>query len=144
MELDDKLVSAVVKHAKTILQAMWEASEVTEVEGQEVRTYEGALVRLVVNELGIGTPRYSQCLTMLKKMGAITQLRRGAGGQVSLWRLHRFPTDEEFADTAPPPLSKQAVSEQMIAVRQALRDLEGRMSRLERALVTPVQGDDNE
>lgn len=66
-------------------------------EGEEaVYKYKGMLTKLFVKTGNNKTTNYSRIINMLKSMGCIEQVRRGAGSAESIWLLWKRPTEELY------------------------------------------------
>lgn len=97
--------------------------------------YTGALTRLF-SDLGLSTPYYTHCTQAMMAMDCIRQVRRGGGGQGSVWMLLQEPTEELFKIYAPQRTSTENKrvdegEQQMRIMNSRIAQLESRMAILE-------------
>lgn len=95
---------------------------------QYMIVYEGALTRLITQELNLSVPYYTSVTRALKNMGCIRQLRRGGSSSKSQWELIKAPTEEAFNNQTKPKQPKQDKYEMCL---QQIRDLNKRVLKLE-------------
>lgn len=93
--------------------------------------WEGHLTKLFA-QLGLPIPYYTTVMRKLKGMGCAEQLRRGGGGSASKWQLNFEPTEELFLGTR---VLQTAKSGKLATAEQQIRDLNKRVSALERLLL---------
>ncbi len=94
--------------------------------------FHGSIVQLFAT-LGISNGSYSPITGLLKQMGAITQLQRGARGIESVYQLGGRPTVEDLLSTvvsSPSDLTKLTKADMLVVVQQ-LTDIEKRIGRLD-------------
>lgn len=121
------VISAIYDHCVAVYKAMLEEAEMEELDGL---VYEGHLTRLIIQDLGLSTPYYTQVKRRLVAMGCIEQLRRGGGHAMSRWKLLTEPTEESFNSIAS---QKHAPKGKYAVLAQQLRDLNRRVTQLEMA-----------
>ena len=89
-------VPALYDHCYKVYTAMAEEAVEEDFRDETFLVWTGFASRLLNEKLGIPIPLYGKVLYALKKMGCITQLRRGGGNAPSKWALHEKPTEETF------------------------------------------------
>jgi len=93
------------------------------------RIYMGALTGLI-GDLGYNSGDYSRITKRLVQMGCITQLKRGAGGTPSVWKLNTEPSYEAYlmekrAKPKRPANQLYELSSRITALELAVRRLQG-------------------
>ena len=127
-ERDEEGTPKLLNHCKLVYDRMYEQSEWDS--GYTYIVWEGHLTH-VLEELGLGIPRYTRVVTALKEMGCIEQLRRGNSGAESIWHLYHEPDNVRFnALTA----KNKTRSPRARATDQRWRDLERRVAAIETRL----------
>jgi len=127
---DNKPTPMLFDHCLKVYKAMEEVSHLEDVDGVEVRVYEGHLTKLV-QSAGLAAPYYTSVKNALADMGCIQQLRRGGGTAQSRWILVTWPSEELFNNN--PELNKPGTGK-MAVMEQQLRDMKKRMERVEQAV----------
>lgn len=93
---------ALYDHCIKVYEAMMRSSSkqsyIDNGGSKEAIIYEGFLTKLVTDELSLSVPYYTSVLSALKKMGCISQLRRGGSTTPSQWHLHHQPSEELFRE----------------------------------------------
>ncbi len=92
--------------------------------------FHGSIVQQFAT-LGISNGSYSSITGMLKQVGAITQLQRGARGIESIYQLGGRPTVEELSSVLSPSDLTKLTKADMLVVVQQLTDIEKRIGRLD-------------
>src|SRR5882757_3836561 len=99
----DDTLPVLYQHCKDVYERMLTQSTKQEYkDGEEVKiaiVYEGFLTKLVTEQLHLSVPYYTSTIRALKKMGCMSQLRRGGSTSPSQWQLFREPTEELFRST---------------------------------------------
>lgn len=114
----------LLQHCKVIYDGMLEQAE-EPVDETKPREWRGMLTKLFVR-LDYGTSNYSRIVNMLRSMGCIEQVRRGAGKVDSVWLLWQPPSLELFEWVKEQELyggDREETSPQESSVEQRLRDL---------------------
>jgi hypothetical protein len=123
---------AVFRHSLTVYREMEQQGKVVKVEDTSMLVYEGKLVELVTDTCDLSIPYYTKVTKALKGMGCARQLRRGGGNSPSQWELITEPTPELF-DLYINDVPVEEEPEE-VASMQMPRDMNKRMTRIERAL----------
>lgn len=131
-ETDKEGTPKLLRHCQSVYDKMYEQSEWDS--GYSYIIWEGHLTH-VVEELGLGIPRYTRIVTALKGMGCIEQLRRGNSGAESLWHLYHEPDQARFNAWNNQNKTKHPRAR---ASDQRWRDLEARVSALEAHLLEKI------
>jgi hypothetical protein len=105
-EEQDVPLPAVFEHAVTVYRRMESEAELvnygeTGDGGADIKrlVWEGHLTKLF-SSLHFSVPYYTSVTRELKRMGCISQIRRGGGNAASKWQLHHEPTEELFRGDA--------------------------------------------
>lgn len=94
-----------------------------------ILVWEGMLTRLITNELNLSVPYYSSVTKALKRMGCITQLRRGGGSAPSQWQIHHEPVLDTFMSGVPKKDHKPVDKYSMVLAQ--IMELNNRVLKLE-------------
>jgi hypothetical protein len=87
---------AVFEHAANVYKVMEEEAKLVEAaEYGHVLIWEGHLTKLF-SRLHLSVPYYTSVMRELKRMGCVTQKRRGGGNAPSQWLILHEPTEELF------------------------------------------------
>lgn len=126
---------AIIGHSQTLYDAMLNESEPYDKGGN---LYTGYLTE-TFNKTGLATPSYTKCLKLMKQMGCIIQLERGARNKQSVWHLRDRPTETLYAEIDPEQLNGDSEVKRQIAanhslVMQQMRSLTRRVTSLEGTL----------
>lgn len=129
-EVVDSSKPALLEHCMAIYDAMHERSEeylehdYSDME-EPPRLYKGMLTKLFVR-LDYGIANYSRIMTMMRDMGSVEQIRRGAGKTPGMWLLWRRP-DMELYTWVKDQQAKRTEEEKIMgdSVEQRLRDMQG-------------------
>jgi hypothetical protein len=131
-EPEDRPVKALFDHCTNVYKEMKEQAreshDYPEYAGQLV--YVGHLTKLF-QALDLAVPYYTSVMKQLKAMGCVEQIRRGGGGAPSAWAMNFEPEREAFESAAP---LKRPVAGKMAALEQQLRDMNGRVLKLEQMM----------
>lgn len=99
--------------------------------GEVFDVWEGFLTKLFTG-LGLSTPYYSHVTKLLIAMDCARQLKRGGGSSPSKWVLIQAPSVDLYYSKREAIPSKFDGSTQDTAQQQQIRDLNKRLSELER------------
>lgn len=99
---------ALYGHCSTVFNEMLTgAKSHVNPQGDTIAIWEGGLVKLITGTLYLSIPYYSSITQALKRMGCISQMKRGGGSGDSQWELHYAPTLEMFLNAQPKKEKKQ-------------------------------------
>lgn len=112
--------TAQYRRCQLVLEAMME-------EATEDGIWQGLLTRKF-GELGISPPYYGKTMLILKNMGCVEQIQRGAANQPSIWRIYRQMTPVDYELVARDMKQKEPASKN---VHKRLAAVEGRLSDIE-------------
>lgn len=126
-ENEEQDIPILLQQCITIYDGMMEeAEEPIDPETQPWR-WEGMLTKLFAKLDNAPTSNYTRVVNMLKSMGCIEQIRRGAGRTASVWVLWQKPTVElfSFAKDAErePDDPKKGIVGHDASLEQRVRDL---------------------
>lgn len=119
---------AVYEHCRAVYTAMVEKAQERSIDEVPTLVYEGSLTKLF-NRLGLSVPYYTSCMTELKRMRCVEQLRRGGGGSPSIWALYGEPTPDVWRSTIHRTVKTKASKTSQI--ESQVRDLNTRVNKLE-------------
>ena len=136
MANDDDRSPMLFTHCKNAYTAMFASSN--HIGDQQV--YEGTLTNLITRELNLSIPYYTTITRALRGMGCIRQLARGGGTAPSQWELLKEPTEEEFEKFKESGgIQKKGRVTPTDALKQQIKDMNDRLSRLENGYMELVQ-----
>jgi hypothetical protein len=135
-----KATDTLIRHAKSLYNALQEKAEPEEVQGGTLTVFRGSVTHLY-DELGISRSYYTPIITFLRENDCVSFLRRGSRSVESVVVLHREPSAEGMSL---PPLTGRShgakvearlkqleISTGGINIAKALSDHEKRLKRLE-------------
>ena len=103
----DEAPPALYLHCVSTYKEMLSTARMIVVNEGSIAVWEGMLVQLVTGKLHLSIPYYTSVTRALKRMGCVTQLKRGGGVAASQWELHYEPTIEMFNSAQPKKEIKQ-------------------------------------
>lgn len=122
---------ALYDHCVAVYREMDKEKEQDD-EGNDV--WEGSGTKLL-NALGLSNPYYTNVMRALKAMDCVRQVRRGGGGQGSVWALMQAPTPALWRSHAAPVMKesqKESVQSQRDRdILHMITELTGRVEALE-------------
>jgi hypothetical protein len=130
-EAEETPLPILYDHCCRLYKLMLQQARMEVVDEEQVVLWEGALTRLIKDDLNYSVPYYTHLTGALKRMGCIRQLRRGGSTSPSLWQLLREPTEEAFKhaeELRKPGKRPQDVTD------QRLKDMNDRLLVVEKAL----------
>lgn len=132
--MEENVAPALYEHSVNVFNAMRERAQVDQLTtgGEEQGlVYEGFLTKLFSDDLGLSVPYYTTVMRQLRRMGCVTQLRRGGSSTPSRWQLLEEPTIEAFISDHDRSSSKVQRKSRLDSVEQQNRDLASRINDLE-------------
>lgn len=128
-------VPAILAHATRLYEEMLAESTPYEQGGH---LYKG-FMQETFKRTNLSSPYYSRLTKLLKEMGCITQIQRGArGGKESVWHLRQPPTEDLMLEVDPAAINganqlAEVVRQNHSILSQRIKDLGRRISSLEAA-----------
>lgn len=125
--------AALLGHCTSVYNEMTVQAHVVTAENVQLLVYEGKLTELVTVHVGLSVPYYTKVTQALKGMGCAKQLRRGGGNSPSQWQLIRPPSLGLYLKWQD-LLEAATEDEPEYATAQAVRDMNTRVQRIEKAM----------
>jgi hypothetical protein len=135
-------VPAILTHAQRLYDEMLAESKPHDEGGHLYKGY----MQETFKRTNLSSPYYSRITNLLKEMGCITQIQRGArGGKESVWHLRQRPTEELMLEVDPAAINgsnqlAELVRQNHSILNQKIRDLGRRLSSLEEEVKRQGQG----
>lgn len=137
----DATPEALYQHCETAYRAMMQSATgrvLVDDEGveQTIIVWEGMLTQFITGELHLSVPYYTKITQALKRMGCISQLKRGGGTAPSQWRLITEPTIQLFLTTQPMKTKPQG---NQASLQQQMDSFNKRLGVMERAFTKIIE-----
>lgn len=130
----DVVAPALYEHSVNVFNAMREQAQVDQLTtgaAEEGLVYEGFLTKLITEEVGLSVPYYTSVMRHLRRMGCVTQLRRGGSSTPSRWQLLEEPTLDRFLSDQDRSSTKVQRKSRLDRIEQRNNDMVSRVNDLE-------------